>query len=100
MWSRRRGRSLRASEGRRKHPGWKVASSSSERLDSLRVFRLQVSPRHFQIVVALQVHPKLRAVAEIQTQAKRGIGSDTPPIVDDLGDTIGRNADGLGKLVL
>jgi hypothetical protein len=39
--------------------------------------------------VGLQVHPELRAVTEVQTQPKRGIGRDAPPIVDDLGDTVG-----------
>jgi hypothetical protein len=39
--------------------------------------------------MGLQVHPELGAIPEVQTQAKRGIGRNAPPIVDDLGDTVG-----------
>jgi hypothetical protein len=48
----------------------------------------QVPTRRLQIVVTLKVHPKLRRVAEIEAQPKRGIGGDAPSVVDDLGDPV------------
>jgi hypothetical protein len=49
--------------------------------------------------VGLKVHPELWTVAKVQAQPKRGIGADTPPIADDLGDPVRRDTDGLCKLV-
>jgi hypothetical protein len=54
----------------------------------------------FEIVVGLQVQPELRAVAEIQAETERGVGADPPPLVDNLGDAVRRDADRLGELVL
>src|SRR3954454_1138083 len=70
------------------------------RLDALFVRGLQVFPRYLQIVVGLEVHPEFRAVTEIEAEPKRSVGSNAPPIVDDLGYPIGRNADRLRKLIL
>jgi hypothetical protein len=50
--------------------------------------------------MALQVHPELCAVAEIQTQAECGVSRYAAPIVDDFGDAIGRDPDRLRDLVL
>src|ERR1700722_11480810 len=75
-------------------------SRSPPRLDALCVRSLQVPPRHLQVVVGLQAHPELRAVAEVQAQPQRGVGGDAASVVDDLGDTIGRDADVFCELVL
>jgi hypothetical protein len=48
--------------------------------------------------MGLEIHPELRAVAKIQAQPKRRVSRDPAPIVDDLGNPIRRNADGLRKL--
>ena len=69
-------------------------------LHALGVLRLELPPRQLQVVVALKIHPKLRAVAEVKAQAKRRVGGDPAPVVDDLSDPVGRNADGLRKLGL
>lgn len=50
--------------------------------------------------MGLQIHPKLRTIAEVQAQPKRGIGRDAPPIVDDLGDPVWRDLDRLRELTL
>jgi hypothetical protein len=49
--------------------------------------------------MGLKIHPKLRAIAKVQAEPKRRVGRNAPPIVDDLGDAIRRNADGLSELV-
>ena len=36
-------------------------------LDALDVFCIKILPRHFQVVVGLQIHPEFRTVAEVQT---------------------------------
>jgi hypothetical protein len=59
-----------------------------------------IPPRHLEVVMGLKMEPVLRAVAEIQTEPKRGIGRDAPPVVDELGDTVRRDADGLGEPML
>src|SRR5579863_6096488 len=69
-------------------------------LDAPGSVRLEVPPRQFQIVMGLQIQPKLRAVAKVQAQPKRGIGGDASPIVDDLGNPVRRNPDRFRELVL
>ena len=32
----------------------------------------------------MQIHPELRTLAEVKAQAKRRVGSDAPPIIDDF----------------
>jgi hypothetical protein len=56
--------------------------------------------RPFKVVVGLKVHPEFRTVAEIQAQAQRSVGRDTPTIIHDLGDTGWRNSDRLRKLAI
>jgi hypothetical protein len=62
--------------------------------------RRQVAACDFQVVVTLKIHPELRTIAEIEPQPKRRVGGNTPPIVDDVGNAVRRNPNGLGKLVL
>src|ERR1700730_11533311 len=50
--------------------------------------------------MALKIHPKFRAVTKVQAEPKRGVGRDASPIVDNLGNPVRRNPDGLRKLVL
>src|SRR5437667_535511 len=69
-------------------------------LDALCVLGLQVSPRHLQVIVDLEVHPEFCAVAEIQTQAQRGVGRNAPSVIDDLGNPVWRDAHRPGELTL
>ena len=55
---------------------------------------------HLQIVVALQIHPEFRAVTEIQAQSECSIGRNAPTIVDNLGNSVWRNADSLRQFIL
>jgi hypothetical protein len=48
---------------------------------------------HRNVVLALQVEPELRAVAEVTAQADGRIGGDRPPAIQNVGDTSGRHAD-------
>jgi hypothetical protein len=74
---------------------FRPASGGPVRLDALGVRGIEVPPRHLQIIVGLQVHPELRAVAEVQAEPQRRVRRDAPPIIDDLGDPVRRNADRL-----
>jgi len=72
--------------------GWLPPGNNSgdpKRLYPFLLLGREIPPRLFQVVMALKVHPKLRAITEVQTQAKGGVSRDAPPIVDDLGDSIG-----------
>jgi hypothetical protein len=69
-------------------------------LDTLGIVWFEIPPRQFQIVIGLKIQPELCTVAEVQTQPKRGIGSDASPIVDDLGNPVWRNPDRFRQLVL
>ena len=44
-------------------------------------------------MLALQVEPELRPVAEIAAKPERRIGADRPPLVQDVGDAAGRDAE-------
>jgi hypothetical protein len=44
-------------------------------------FRTTFPLNHSDIVLALQIQPKLRAVAEITTEAHGGVGGNRPPAV-------------------
>jgi len=48
---------------------------------------------HRDIVLALQVEPKLRAVAKIAAEADRRVGGDRTAAVPNVGDAAGRHAD-------
>jgi len=50
--------------------------------------------------MGLQIHPELRAIAKVQAEPQRRVRRNAPPIVDDLGDPVRRNADRFGKPVL
>src|SRR5580658_5868178 len=60
----------------------------------------EIPPRQLQIVMGLKIHPELRTIAKVQTEPKRRIGRDASSIVDDRGNPVRRNTDGLGELVL
>jgi hypothetical protein len=47
---------------------------------------------HGDIVLALQIEPELRAVAEVSAQPYRGVGGDRPLCVEDVGDATRRHA--------
>lgn len=44
------------------------------------------------VVLALQIEPELRAVAEVAAEADGGIGGDGAPAIQDVGDAAGGNA--------
>src|ERR1700685_2833640 len=48
---------------------------------------------HADIVLTLQVQPKLCAVAEISAEPHRGIGRDRAAAIEDVGDAARGNAD-------
>src|ERR1043166_941362 len=48
---------------------------------------------HRDVVLALQVEPELRAVAEVAPEPDRRIGGDRAPCIENVGDAAGRNAD-------
>jgi len=48
---------------------------------------------HGDVVLALQVEPELRAVAEIAAEPHGGVGGDRAAAVQDVGDPAGRHAD-------
>jgi hypothetical protein len=50
--------------------------------------------------MGLKIHPEFWTIAKVQAQPKRGVSRDAPPIVDNLGDAVWRDADGIRKLVL
>jgi hypothetical protein len=77
-----------------------ICSCGSNSLDTLGICWFEISPRQLQIVMGLKIQLKLRAVAKIQAEPKRRISRNAPPIVDDLGNPVRRNADGLSKLIL
>jgi hypothetical protein len=75
-------------------------SGGPKRFDAFSIFGFEISLRHFQIVMGLQIHPEFRTITKVQAQPKRRIGCDAPSIVYDFSDAIGRNANGLCKLIL
>ena len=56
--------------------------------------------RHLQVVTGLEVHPEFRLAYEIQAQPQRRAGGDARSVVDDLGNTVGRDADRLRETAL
>ena len=50
--------------------------------------------------MGLEVHPELRSVSEEQTEAEGRVRRDPTAIVHDLSNSIGRDPDGFGELVL
>ena len=68
--------------------------------DAPGVLGSQLPAGQFEVVVCLQVHPELRAVAEEQAEAQGGIRRDAAPVVHNLRNAAGRDADGLGRLIL
>jgi len=50
--------------------------------------------------MGLEVHPELGTIAEIKPQPERRIGGNAAPIIDDLGNPVGRDADRLRERVL
>ena len=50
--------------------------------------------------MGLQVHPELWRISEIQAEPQRGVGSDAPAVVDDLCNTVRRDPNSLGELIL
>ena len=77
-----------------------TCSRGSNSLNALGIRWFEIPPRQLQIVMGLKIHPKLRAIAKVQAESKRGIGRDAPSIVDDLGNPVWRDSDVLGELVL
>jgi hypothetical protein len=47
--------------------------------------------------MGLKIHPEFWTIAKVQAQPKRGVSRDAPPIVDNLGDAVWRDADGFRK---
>ena len=45
------------------------------------------------VILALQVEPKRRAVAKVASEAHRGVGADRAPGIEDVGDPAGWHAD-------
>ena len=54
-------------DGSSKTANGRAVLSCASRLDALDVFGIKILPRHFQVVMGLQIHPEFRAVAEVQT---------------------------------
>jgi hypothetical protein len=52
-----------------------------------------------EIVLALQVEPELRAVAEVAAEPDGSIGGDRPTFVQDIRDAAGRDAEIEGEPV-
>src|SRR5713101_4208548 len=77
-----------------------ASSGRPPRFDAFCNLRFEITQCHFKIVMGLEIHPELGAVAEVQAQPERGVCRDAPPIVDDLGDTVRRDADCLRELIL
>jgi hypothetical protein len=50
--------------------------------------------------MSLKIHPEFWAIAEVQAQPKRRVSRDAPSIIDNLGDTVWRDPDGLRELAL
>jgi hypothetical protein len=75
-------------------------SCGAVRPDAVGVFGLELPPRHFEVVMGPKIEPEDRAVAEVQAQPKCGVGPDAPLVIDDLGDTVWRDANGLGEPML
>jgi hypothetical protein len=65
------------------------ASCCALGFDALCGFRRELAFGNFQVVVILKIEPEFRTVAEIEAEPNGGVGRDAPPIVDDLGDSIG-----------
>src|ERR1700761_9246218 len=57
----------------------------------------EVTHRNLNVVVVLQVEPKLRSGAECLGEAKRGIGSNAGLFAGDPLDPCARQAAGFGK---
>src|SRR5436190_23213714 len=77
-----------------------LASGGAPRPDTFRILGSQIPPGHLEIIIALEVHPELRTIAEVQAQPQRGVGRDASSIVDDLGDSVRRNTDRFREPVL
>jgi hypothetical protein len=45
-------------------------------LDALGRFGAELSAGQLEVVVGLEIQPELRAVAEVQAEARRGVGAD------------------------
>src|SRR6266850_1764722 len=50
--------------------------------------------------MSLQVHPELRRASEIQTQPQRRVSRDAPPVVDDLCNSVRRDPNSFGEMIL
>ena len=76
-----------------------LVSSSPKRFDASGIFGFEIPLCHFQVVMGLKIHPEFWTIAKVQAQPKRGVSRDAPPIVDNLGDAVWRDADGFCKWV-
>jgi hypothetical protein len=98
------GACLDPSRGHRRSSPWlridNLFSSGSKRLNAFYIFRFEIPLCHFQVVMNLKIHPEFWAIAEVQAQAKRRVSRDAPSIIDNLGDTVWRDPDGLRELAL
>jgi len=74
------------------HPGYNV-SRRVRGPHAPRDLRPALALHHPDIVLALQVEPELRAIAEIAAKPHGRVGGDRAPGVEDIGDAAGRHAD-------
>jgi hypothetical protein len=59
----------------------------------LAIFRAALALDQGNVILALQVEPELRAVAEISPEADGGIGADRAASVENIGDAAGWNTE-------
>ena len=69
-------------------------------LNTFTVRHSQCGLGDLQVIARLQIHAELRAVTKVKTQADRRIGRNAAPIMHNLSDSVGRDADGLRELIL
>jgi hypothetical protein len=72
-------------------------SSRAGEADALGDFRAAVALDQGDLVLALEVEPELRPVAEVATQAHRRVSRDPAPSVQDVGDPAGGHAEVEGE---
>ena len=65
--------------------------------DAFCIFRFEISARQLEVMMDLEIHPEFRTIPEVQAQPERGVGGDAAPVIDDLGDTIRRDAERLRR---
>ena len=66
--------------------------SGALRLYAFDILGLEIGARNFEIVMGLEVHPKLWTITKVKAEAECSVCGNASTIVDDLGNAVWQNA--------